>query len=156
MRRLASAVCVVTTIDGDRRVGLTATAVSSLCADPPSVVVCVNRGAEAYPALLASGRLGISILAEAQAEVALRFSGALGHRGEEKFVDGDWRMDRGGAPLLSDAAVVLECGVVKVMDHGTHTIFICDVRRASVTPALPPLIYLDRQFLRTGPLDAQV
>ena len=43
MRQLASGVCVVTLGAGDERKGLTATSVSSLSAEPPTLLVCVNR-----------------------------------------------------------------------------------------------------------------
>ena len=48
MRRLTSAVTVITTAHEDRRYGMTATAVTSVSADPPSLLICVNRSASLH------------------------------------------------------------------------------------------------------------
>jgi flavin reductase (DIM6/NTAB) family NADH-FMN oxidoreductase RutF len=42
MRQLASGVCVVTSGSGPDSVALTAISVSSLSADPPTLLVCIN------------------------------------------------------------------------------------------------------------------
>ena len=48
MRQLAAGVTIVTTSIGDQRIGLTATAVCSLSAEPPMLLACVNREAGAH------------------------------------------------------------------------------------------------------------
>src|SRR5260221_12983341 len=78
MRRVASTVCVLTTEYEGRRWGLTATAICSLSAEPPSLIACVNREAEAHTAITLSRRICINVLSEEQIEVAQRFSGMLG------------------------------------------------------------------------------
>src|SRR5258706_20696 len=90
MRRVASTVCVLTTEYEGRRWGLTATAVCSLSAEPPSLIACVNRDAEAHEAITLSRRICINVLAEEQIEIAQRFSGLFGHRGEHRFEGADW------------------------------------------------------------------
>ena len=42
MRRLAATPCLVTTLRDGRRHGMAATSVTSLCFEPPSILVCVN------------------------------------------------------------------------------------------------------------------
>jgi flavin reductase len=42
MRRLVATVSVVTCADADGWHGMTATAVTSVCIDPPAILVCVN------------------------------------------------------------------------------------------------------------------
>jgi flavin reductase (DIM6/NTAB) family NADH-FMN oxidoreductase RutF len=151
MRRLAASVAVLSTWHEGRALGLTATAVCSLTAEPPSLAVCVNRSAEAYPAIVASRRLGVSILTEDQAELATRFAGGA-HRGEAKFDGHDWRLMPDGPPLLADALVAFDCRLEQFMDYGTHTIMACRVRAITANPSLSPLIYLDRTFLAARPL----
>ena len=43
LRRFPAAVSVITSADQDRRHGMTATAVTSLSLDPPSLIVCINQ-----------------------------------------------------------------------------------------------------------------
>jgi flavin reductase (DIM6/NTAB) family NADH-FMN oxidoreductase RutF len=49
MRQLARSVCLITLGSGDERTGLTATSVSSLSAEPPTLLVCVDRASQATP-----------------------------------------------------------------------------------------------------------
>ena len=51
LRRLASAVAVVTCRDGERRHAMTATAVNAMSMQPPSMIVCVNRSAAFHAAI---------------------------------------------------------------------------------------------------------
>ena len=48
MSTLAAAVNVVTTDGPGGRAGFTATAVCSVCDEPPTLLVCLNRGASVY------------------------------------------------------------------------------------------------------------
>lgn len=51
MRQLAGGVSVITAGLGPDRTGLTVTSATALSLDPPTVIVCVNRGASAWAAL---------------------------------------------------------------------------------------------------------
>ncbi len=76
MRALPGAVCVIAAngVDG-APIGLTATSVTSLSADPPSLLVCVNRGAQIAAALSAGAHFSVNLLAAGQQEVAEAFGG---------------------------------------------------------------------------------
>jgi flavin reductase (DIM6/NTAB) family NADH-FMN oxidoreductase RutF len=50
MRRLDATVCVMTCADRDGWHGMPATALTSLCIDPPALIVCVNKAATFWPA----------------------------------------------------------------------------------------------------------
>jgi flavin reductase (DIM6/NTAB) family NADH-FMN oxidoreductase RutF len=56
MRRHASSVCVITTVHDRRRHGITATAIASVCANPPTLRVCINQAASLHGPVKASGR----------------------------------------------------------------------------------------------------
>ena len=78
MRHLAAGVTLVTTAGGGSRAGLTATAVCSVSAEPPQLLACVNREAEAHRLLLATGHLAVNLLSAGQHELADRFAGRYG------------------------------------------------------------------------------
>src|SRR5690606_25888245 len=107
-RRMAATVNLLTTVHQGRRWGLTATAVCALTAEPPMVLACVNRDAEAYEPLLRSRRVAINVLRDSQAALAIHFSGTGGARGEQKFAEGRWGALATGAPVLLDAALVMD------------------------------------------------
>ena len=76
MRHFAVGVTIITAKDGDKRAGLTATAVCSVTADPPRLVVFVNKNVQASEVILSSGALCVNVLAGEQEEVAKVFAGA--------------------------------------------------------------------------------
>lgn len=146
MRRLAATVCVLTTDHEGRRWGLTATAVCSLSAEPPSLIACVNRSAEAHEAISLSRRICINVLTEAQIAVAERFSGMLGHCGEQRFDGAAWYKLATGAPALRHAAAVFDCIVFERATSGTHSVLTCHAQAIDLGDSGDPLIYADRIY----------
>lgn len=146
MRRVASTVCVLTTEYEGRRWGLTATAVCSLSAEPPSLIACVNRSAEAHEAITLSRRICINILAEGQLETARRFSGMLGHSGEQRFEGAEWYNLATGAPVLRDAAAAFDCTIFDRQTYQTHSVLACFAEAIDLGETGNPLIYADRNY----------
>ena len=103
MRALASAVTVVAVQGHDGTVaGLTATAVCSLSADPPSLLVCVNRNADDRAGAAARTPSSASTCwREDQVDVAQAFGGQKAVRGTGRFVYGQWSRSEHDVPLLA-------------------------------------------------------
>ena len=152
MRLLPGAVSVVVAngIDG-APIGLTATAVASLSADPPSLLVCVNRSSSIAAALVPGADFSVNLLAAGQQDVAQAFGGQRVSKGVARFAFGGWfRSDR-DVPLLAGANVSFECIVAEVKDWATHHIVIgsiIDVRLAQ--PPRSALVYHDGQYIALG------
>jgi flavin reductase (NADH) len=146
MRRLASGVCVVATACHDRRYGMTVTAVCSLSAAPPSILVCINRDASAHRPIELSRRLSVNVLSVDQVEIAHHFSGAGGCSGEARFDHGDWISWPSGTPMLPDAAASLDCHVIESTQCSSHTVFVCRVDAVALRGAVQPLVYFDRSY----------
>jgi flavin reductase (DIM6/NTAB) family NADH-FMN oxidoreductase RutF len=127
MRRLAGGVTIITAAhDGDVN-GLTATAVTSLTADPPQLLVCVNRSAAAHTLIRRGERLCVNALGREHRALAERFAGIDGVHGPDRFAAGAWTRLATGAPVLGDALAAFDCVVADAVDVATHTIFICRV-----------------------------
>lgn len=144
MRNLASGVTLITSASDDERGGMTATAVCSLTAEPPQVLVCVNRGAATHRMIAENGKFCVNVLGRNQQEVASRFAGKAAW--EERFASGDWTTLSTGAPVLADALASFDCVLVDAIDSGTHSIFlgrVVDVREAG---EVSPLLYYQSQF----------
>ena len=146
MSRLAAAVHIVTASQEGRRFGMTMTAASSLCTDPMSILISVDRQATTHEAILRSRRLCLNILGPGHNDLAARFSGALGHRGEERFEMGDWFGNEEHPPMLRDAAAALQCELVDVHAFGTHNVMLCAVRHIVLGPRPAALVYANRQY----------
>lgn len=150
MRRLAGACTLLTSAaPGQGRAGwtgLTATAITSVTADPPQLLVCINRSTWAHGIISQSGLLGVNVLDGQNASLAGRFAGTVPP--EEKFEVGDWRPAASGVPLLASALVSFDCVVNERITASTHDIFICDVLDVVIrTTAGHPLIYFDGAFM---------
>jgi flavin reductase (DIM6/NTAB) family NADH-FMN oxidoreductase RutF len=70
MRRIAATVTIVTADDGERYDGMTATAVTSLCMEPPSLLVCVNQKAFLHDMLLRAANFCVNVLHQDHAELS--------------------------------------------------------------------------------------
>lgn len=150
MRRLASGVWIVTSGDeAGARLGLTVTAVTSVSAAPPTVLVCVNRSAEAHGLIVEAGHFGLSLLGEAESELAQLFSGQAGIKGAARFQTAIWESGPLSSPLLASALVALDCAVLDEIPGGdSHSIFLGRVQHARHQPAPRPMVYLDGGFGR--------
>ena len=135
MRQLASGVSVVTPGAGEDRTGFTTTSVSSLSADPATLVVCVNRSASLYAQLSIGDLFGVSVLNAQHTEIADRFAGRAGVSGPERFHGGRWTTTSDGVSLLADAIAVFACEAEDVIERHSHAILIGRVRLARPMPA---------------------
>lgn len=143
LRRLASAVAVVTCRDGGRRHAMTATAVNAMSMEPPSMLVCVNRAAAFHTAISGAHEFAINILHRDQVPVSMACGGKA--HGEERFGCGEWG-EEGGAPILAQAQARIVCATEARFDYGSHTIFIGRVVSVGIHGALDPLIYVDGRY----------
>jgi flavin reductase (DIM6/NTAB) family NADH-FMN oxidoreductase RutF len=145
MRRLASTVTIVSCNGPQGRSGMTATAVTSLTADPPAVLACVNRSASIHASLHMHSPFCINLLSPDHADLSFAFGGRVAP--EERFAQGDWADDEGGTPYLLDAQSNLFCTVDAMLDYGTHTIFVGRVARVRNHGEVRPLVYGNGRFI---------
>jgi flavin reductase (DIM6/NTAB) family NADH-FMN oxidoreductase RutF len=145
MGQHVASVCVITTTSEGKRFGLTATAVSSVCASPPRLLVCVNKSGFTYEKIVSAGHFGVNVLADTQEKVGKSFAGMLG-KDFDRFSLGDWRTGKNGSPLLQDASAVFDCRIVETLDQFSHTIIIGEVTEASAGIGRDALVYGARRF----------
>ena len=75
MGRFATGVTIVTTCDGDRRLGITVNAFSSVSLDPPLILVCVEKTSYLHQVMLRNGYFAVNLLGEDQRELSQCFAG---------------------------------------------------------------------------------
>ncbi len=152
MAAAACGVSIVTTDGLAGRFGITVSAVASVSAEPPLVLVCINRRSPAAAAVDANGVFAVNLLSAEQRTLAMTFAGRPAAGDPYDFSAADWQAGVTDAPLLSDASAAFECEVERAFDAGTHRIVIGRVLAARRT-AVPPLLYSDRRFGRLVALD---
>ena len=146
MRQLAAGVSIVTTSRPQGRSGLTATAVCSVSAEPPQLLVCVHQDSETYEAIRETGVLCVNLLDMRHEGLARCFAGMTGKRGEARFAEGRWGTLQTGAPKLEDALAAFDCRIRDVLHSGSHCIFVARVLEVAAQPGGEPLLYMDGQF----------
>lgn len=150
MRRLAASVSVITCADDDQWHGLTATAVTSLCAEPASIIACINASSSVLPALTASQHFYVNLLRSEHVAISSSFGGRL--KGAERFSEGQWAVGEEGVPFLQDAQANLFCQIEKTIAYGTHIVVIGRVKDVRFTEHVMPLIYQNGLYVGTTPL----
>ena len=138
-------VAVVTTLDVDGTPrGLTTTAVSSVSAEPPLLLVCVDLTSRTLPALRAGGRFVVNFLREGRSELARVFAS----KAEDKFERVEWRATEFGMPVLvADALAWAECVTVHEIEPGDHVVLLGQVEDgAGAVDDDAPLMYYRRSW----------
>ena len=143
MRRVAATVNVISICVGGKPMGITATAVSVVSMDPPSLLVCVNQAASVHPWIEDVIHFNVNVLHRDQAGVATIFADRKLEA--ERFLSG-WDNDCVTPPRLKGAQASILCRRIDHHRFGTHSIFIGLVEEVVTRDEIDPLIYLDGRF----------
>jgi flavin reductase (DIM6/NTAB) family NADH-FMN oxidoreductase RutF len=141
MRRFASTVSVVTSGYGSALNGMTATAVCSVSADPPSILIVVNRTNRSHELIQQSGAYTVNVLSTAQEDIARHFASSA----TEAFAAIPHSLGLNGCPIIGNCASFLECVVESRIRSGTHSVFIGRVVAAGESDRLP-LLHFNSAF----------
>ena len=130
-------VAVITGHDRDRPVGFACQSVTSVSLDPPYVSFCPAHTSSSWPAIRATGRVCINILADDQHGVSAQFAVS----GSDKFAGVEWSPGVNGAPALHGALATIEADIEFEHEAGDHTIVIAHVTGLRAYPERRPLLF---------------
>lgn len=147
MRRVAATVNVISICVEGKPMGITATAVSVVSMDPPSLLVCVNQAASVHPKIENVVHFNVNVLHRDQAEIATIFADRKLEA--QRFIRG-WDNDCVTPPRLRNAQASILCRRIDHHRFGTHSIFIGVVEDVVVRQEVEPLVYLDGKFGSAG------
>jgi flavin reductase (DIM6/NTAB) family NADH-FMN oxidoreductase RutF len=140
-----SGVTIVTSRHGELQHGMTASAFSSVSADPPQILICAHRDSSTHAVIERSQRFSVSILAEGQEELSDLFADK---RREAVRFDGlACASGATGCPRIPGALAYLDCRVVQSVSAGTHQIYVGLVEAAEVRD-VAPLAFLRGRYQR--------
>jgi flavin reductase (DIM6/NTAB) family NADH-FMN oxidoreductase RutF len=152
MRRFAATVTIITAADHERHHGMTATAVTSVSMDPPSLIICLNQRTLLHDIMFRARRFCVNVLHRDQVELSAAFSGGV--PAEKRFEHGCWVRSEDGLPYLADAQANLFCRKAAALPYGTHTVFVGEVEDVGVRDVIAPLVYQDAGYCVTAPATA--
>lgn len=125
-------------------VGITCTSASSLSADPPMVVFCVDDKTGVERAIRAAGRFSVNYLAADRAEWARAFSSRGRNLDALAAAIGTGRTP---VPAFrTGTTAVLECAAGAIHRGGDHWIVCGLVTHARFQSDAEPLVYLDGRY----------
>lgn len=144
MGSLPTGVSVVTTVTADGRPrGLTCSAVCSVSASPPLLLVCVKHPSKTLEAIHASSVFAVNFLSAGMEDVARVFASPI----PERFTDTPWSPGkRTGAPLLASTVAQAECILTGSHLAGDHQILVGRLVHGDVSPGRTPLAYWRTRF----------
>jgi len=148
MAAAPTAVTVVVHSDGERITGQTVSALSSVTADPPMLLVCINTRSPLQRRLAVGQEFSVNVLAPEQTEIANSFAGRgsddLSAYAVEKV---DWIASDFGVPTIAGATSSFVCRVESHLLRATHGIVIARVLSSSHEAAAPHgLAYCQRAY----------
>jgi len=145
MANVAATVTVVTAPSDDGPVGITVSAFTSVSADPPIVLICIDKVAGSLAQFLSAPGFTVNFMPEGTEDTAMVFA----TRGADKFGAVVWSepQDASAGPVLAEAFQVLECETVERTEIGDHWVIYGQVV-AERGDAAVPLVYFNRDFAK--------
>jgi flavin reductase len=146
MSRLGAAVHVITTDGPSGKTGFTATAVVSVSDAPPTLLMCLNRGATSMPILRGNGVFCVNTLRAGDETIADTFAGRTQVAREARFDAGEWKTLSTGSPALMSAVIAFDCRVMEIKAVASHDIYFGLVEAIHQGAPGAALVYHDRAY----------
>ena len=143
MRFVPHPVAVLAVTDDRDRMGVTISSLVSLSLEPPLVGISIGKQASVYQLLRNAGAFAVSVLGDAQEDLARRFAA-----GNPPIVHWDGVETTEGlhAPRIAGALGWIDATTIAEHDAGDHTFFIASVDAVERGPAESALMYRDRLY----------
>jgi flavin reductase (DIM6/NTAB) family NADH-FMN oxidoreductase RutF len=143
----ASGSTVVTARSLDGPAGFLGLSATHVCADPPLMLVSVDRRTSALQTILAARHFALNFLPREAAAVADMFGGKAPQKGAERFEVGRWGTLNTGAPILLDAVGAVDCRLEETIER--HSVVVAIGRVVAVMDGgdKAPLIHFHGAYL---------
>lgn len=131
---------IVTAEAGDGPRGFLALSATHLCAEPPMMMISVDKKTSALATILEAGHFAINYLSTEQADLAGPFGGKGDLKGADRFQLGSWTTLATGAPVLVGASGVIDCQVEETIERFGTLIVIGRLVDFSATEGTTPMV----------------
>ena len=144
--QFATGVTVITTLDNEGEPhSMTANAFSSICLDPPTIMVCIAHGTNTHGYMEKTSRFGVNILNQAQQDLGAYFA----KKPEDRTggVEYHYSESDDKTPVLDGSMVFFGCEVLGSHVYGDHTIYVGLVKEMRRNePGAPLMFYNSRWY----------
>jgi flavin reductase (DIM6/NTAB) family NADH-FMN oxidoreductase RutF/rubredoxin len=142
LHKLSYGLYIVSSKSNDKLNGLIVNTVFQITAEPPTIAVSINKNNFTHKYMEESRLFSVSILAQ---KTPIEFIGRFGFmsgKTKDKFKDTKFITGKNGCPIVTDYTMAyIEAEVTKIVDAGTHSIFIANVTNAETLKEDTPLTY---------------
>lgn len=115
----ALGVSIITAAGADGPAGFLGLSSAHVCAEPPTMLVSIDKRTSALAAITASRHFAINYLAGGHQAIADSFGGKGPEKGADRFTTATWGTLTTGAPVLADAAGAIDCTLEETIErHG--------------------------------------
>jgi flavin reductase (DIM6/NTAB) family NADH-FMN oxidoreductase RutF len=152
---MRSGLYIVTSVWRKRLSGCTCLWVTRVSFDPSLIAVYLSPSRFTCETIERGKRFALHTIADDSLDLARRF-GLSSSRDVDKFEGAAWEPGRGGVPILSYAAAVLECKLAGVEPQGDHHLLLGEVVDGAILRDVPQLIYDPLSFYELGEVRAEM
>ena len=138
---------IVTARSGNGPAGLLGLSATHVCAEPPTMLVTVDKRTSALQTILDAKHFAINYLPQGAAEVADIFGGKSALKGAERFSTAAWHSLRTGAPILDDAVGAIDCELAEVIERHGVVLLLGTVVAIHANPERMPLVHFRGGYL---------
>jgi flavin reductase (DIM6/NTAB) family NADH-FMN oxidoreductase RutF len=138
---------VVTARSDEGPAGFLGLSATHVCADPPLMLVSIDKRTAALQTILAVRHFALNFLPHEAADIADMFAGKGPQKGAARFATGRWGSLRTGAPILLDAVGAIDCRLMETIERHGVVIAIGQVVDAFDDASAAPLIHFRGSYL---------
>jgi flavin reductase (DIM6/NTAB) family NADH-FMN oxidoreductase RutF len=110
---------IVTARSAEGPAGFLGLSATHVCAEPPLMLVSIDKRTSALPTVLAAGHFALNFLGRDASAIAEVFGGKGSLKGAERFETGSWGTLTTGAPVLMSAIGAMDCTLEETIErHG--------------------------------------
>lgn len=138
---------VVTARSDEGPAGFLGLSATHVCADPPLMLVSIDRRTAALATILSARHFALNFLPHDTAAIADMFGGKGPQKGAARFDIGRWGTLKTGAPILLDAVGAVDCRLTETIERHGVVIAIGQVVDAVDGTGAAPLIHFRGGYL---------
>ncbi len=138
---------VVTARSEDGPAGFLGLSASHVCADPPLMLVSIDKRTSALATVLAARHFAINFLPDEAKEIAELFGGKGALKGAARFETAPWQTLTTGAPVLTSALGAMDCELEETLERHGICIVIGRVVDVLIGSGRQPLIHFGGGYL---------
>ena len=146
----ATGMTIVTADSDDGPTGFLGLSAAHVSADPPTMLVSIDRKTSALAGVLARRHFAINYLPADAAPLVDAFGGRGGISGADRFAGNEWITLESGAPILKAALGAFDCAVVDIIEHGAISIVIGRVLAVHMSEGEALVFYRGKSWRGVG------